>query len=321
MQGFGKDNGMLELLFALQFVIVLIFLVIKFKVVYNTFRKSETKQGIFYTIYLSATTIFIFNPMNYERTTITSFKRIIGEGVINGYDCTRVTSNFTLRVIIFAFFLVVYGLFMNYVKSLEYTPEQIKVWKFLDKFIVIAMVTVVLRGITYFYDASPNSESVFNHSFYLVAFIIFLSSAYIFLRLDRRIEAEMFKRLLFGIICISYPVSIMFPADWNRGRTQVIIQFSLCVFAVIFIKYCWKDVLNKILLSDVSVLLYSLFPIVTSLYIELINVLNQHGVFVAYPKRYYGILTLMLCMIVLICNFTWGGILRMDSQRAGYIHC
>ena len=139
---------MLELLFGLQFVMVLIFLIKKFKVVYNIFRESERKQGIFYTIYLSTTTIFIFNPMDYERTTITSFKRIIGEGVINGYDCTRVTSNFTLRVIMFALFLVVYGLFMNYIKSLEYTPEQVKVWKFLDRFIVIAMVTVVLRGIT-----------------------------------------------------------------------------------------------------------------------------------------------------------------------------
>lgn len=298
---------MLELLFGLQFVMVLIFLIKKFKVVYNIFRESERKQGIFYTIYLSTTTIFIFNPMDYERTTITSFKRIIGEGVINGYDCTRVTSNFTLRVIMFALFLVVYGLFMNYIKSLEYTPEQVKVWKFLDRFIVIAMVTVVLRGITYFYDASPDSESVFNHSFYLTALIILLSSAYIFLRLDRRIETEMFKRLMFGIICISYPVSIMLPTDWNRGRTQIIIQVSLCVFAVIFIKCCWKKVINKILLSDVSVLLYSLFPIVTSLYIELINVLNQHGVFVATPKRYYGILTLILCAVVLICNTTGKG--------------
>ena len=85
---------MLELLFGLQFVMVLIFLIKKFKVVYNIFRESERKQGIFYTIYLSTTTIFIFNPMDYERTTITSFKRIIGER----YGCFRANKKMASRI-------------------------------------------------------------------------------------------------------------------------------------------------------------------------------------------------------------------------------
>ena len=294
---------MLELLFMLQFVAVVGYTIKNFKAAYGAFLKTEKKQGMMYAVYFSFATAFIWNPMAAERTEVTSFKRIIGEGVVNGYDCTRVNTNFTVRFILLVVFFAVFAMFANYVRIIYCTSEMEKVWQFLDQFIVLAMVNIVLRGITYYYDALPTSDSIFYHSFYLIDFIILIAFAYIILRLDILVSADWYKRFMLCIFCVSYPLSIIISKHWNDGRIQMIGQSGLAVLAIIFIKFCYPKFKRQICRMDNVLSVCSLFPLFTSLYIEMIHILNQNKVFVGSPKLYYTVSIVLLGVLFLAVNY------------------
>lgn len=293
---------MLKLILISQFIFALGCLLMQPKKILNTFVDSERKQGILYAVYFSLSTIFVFNPMDEKRTSVTGFKRIFGEGVVNGYDCTRVSSNFTLWFLILALSFAVFSLFMHYIRTREYTLEQSKVWNFLDQFIVLAVVNIVLRGITYYQDALSEADSIFYYSFYLITFILIDSFAYVLLKMDRYIPAERFKVLMISLFCISYPTAILVSDDWNSGRTQMIIQVLLSVLAFFVVKCSSykgkiKEVASNLFLSDIAVVIYCSIPFLTSFYIELVNIFNQHRIFIADPKKCYAILVMAFLII------------------------
>lgn len=293
---------MLEMLFVLQFIVALGFILKNFKAVYGAFREPVKKRGLLYAVYLSVVAVFIWNPMDSDRTGITNFNRIIGEGVVNGYDCIRVSTNFTVRFLLLAAFLIVLVLFFNYVRTVYCAPELEKVWKFLDQFLVLALVNIVLRGITYFYDALPASDSIFYHSFYLIDFIILIAFAYIILRLDRIVSAEWYKRFMMGGFCVSYPLSILISRNWNDGRFQMLVQAGLAVFAVIYIRFFYERSKKMIYRSENVLVVCSLFPLFTSFYIEMIHVFNQYRIFVSAPKLFYGVAILLFVLLFLGVN-------------------
>lgn len=139
----------LDMIIVLFFLVIANFTIINIKQCKTSFDLKKFKEGWVYTVFFSCSFLFMFNPMDSLNTEIKQFHRMIGAGVLSGYDVSRVIGNFNKWFFMFAVLFVLMGLFVSYVKNKDYTEEQEKAWKFLDCFMILASVNLLLRIITF----------------------------------------------------------------------------------------------------------------------------------------------------------------------------
>ena len=154
---------------------------------------------------------------------------------------------------------------------------------------------LLIKCITYFQEES-GTEVVFHFSEYVMLLVICVAAAYILFHMERYISLERFGKLCLLGAALSYPVAIIIAQEWGAGRILLGILFIFAAAILLLIKLCGAYILDSpefdaALHAGTFVLPFA--PLMTSFYIELIHVMNQWGIFVAHPAKYYKIALLL----------------------------
>lgn len=278
----------------LVFLALLCYAIFKIEILYNCFKNTEDKKGFAYALYFSLQTTILFNPLEISRNKITNFKRVIGSGLITGVDVSKRIQNFNYWFICFAICFCLYFLLANYLRSRSVSNEDEKVFKLLDGVMLLANVTLILRLISYFYR-QDDVLLAFYYSDFLIVLIVMLSLAYLKWNLSKKIDVETFEALMFFGWMIAYPISIVLAKLWGAGRILLLTQIIISALLLFIVKYGTGDICKRYIWdnSTIYAVLGAVIPFFTSFFIELLVILNQHSIFIAYPRMCYGIVVLV----------------------------
>ncbi len=282
-------------------MIALFYFIFKIEDIYREYKNSEKKRGIWYAIYFSTYFTLLYNPLEKLKNEVIEFKRNIGMGIIENINVSRVINNFNSWFFIFTVFFISFFLLANYFKSKEISKENKKVIIFLDNFIVLANIVLLFRCISYF----NNSNNIFYYSYHATMLIVIVSLIYIFSNLKECLKSETYLKIMIIVMSISYPVSILISKNISFEKFLLGVQIIIMVCTVLILKL-GKRILKKInleLIVNSGVMILSLFPIMTSIYLEMINIFNQWGIFVSRPRKYYFIFSLLFFIVFLINIF------------------
>lgn len=257
---------------------------------------GHDRKSLAYAIYFAVSLVLVFDPIDTLRIEVNSFGRVIGSGFINNVDVSRRVSNFNHWFFYFAVAIVLFYALVNYFRQKELRENQKKVLEILDQIIILANVNLLLRCITYFADQS-NMQTVFYYSSAVLMFVVLVSVAYIVLGLDKKIPPSNIAKIMMIAFGLGFPIAIISQHGWQGGKLLLGYQIIITVLLVVIV-YLFK---NKIKLIDdnlftAGALVFSLIPFITSFYIEFINILNQHGIFVYRLRRGYAVVMALMVL-------------------------
>lgn len=293
----------LNTLFAIFIGIALCASIIRFEEIYSMFVK-EKKQGLSYALFFSVSLMLLYNPVDTIRTEVIDFKRVIGAGLNAGVDVSRRISNFNYWIIAFGIVFVLLYMLANYYLKKERSENQKRVIAFLDNFMILANCNLLLRCITFFKDSTSES-SIFYFSQNIIMLLAIAAICYCVFSIDRFVNADIFEQMIISALCISIAFAVIWGRELGNGRVLIGIAsilialiFPLCIISA-------KAILKQSIVRSIMVVtvVSSFIPIATSLYIELIHVLNQHCVFVAHPGKYYKISCLLGFITLIVTLF------------------
>ena len=292
---------LLKIVFSCLMGIGLCYTICRIETIYQSFVQAEKKIGIWYAIYFAVSLVLIYNPLDRIRNEVTEFARVIGIGIVENVDVSKRVNNFNMWFIIFAITFILFYLLVNHLLHKQFGEENKKVILFLDNFMVLANCSLLLRCITYFYDESI-SDSVYYFSSYAVMLVVFVAIAYIVFRLENNISANEFAKLVLIGVSVSYPLAIFVALEWGEGRVLLGVMFICQVLILSLCKFTPNIIMSKYYAYILTggVLILCMLPAMTSVYIELIHVLNQYSLFVARPAKYYKIAVLLMVLICLV---------------------
>lgn len=266
--------------------VVLCFGICKFEVLFQERKKEEYIRLVPAAVFFALLLVMKFNPLSEYGTEVKEFKRIIGEGIINNYDCSQVTTNFTLW---FGMFVVLFLCILSgglYLYAKDWNEEEKKAFKWLGKMLPLGYVSIGFQVISFFAETDKN---VFHFSFSVLTILIICSLVFILGKFGRKISFEHNKQIIFMFFLWSFPVGVLLGEYWENGRILLDIFFSMNVVFWIFL----MGAKRYLICSPVETILQVLFkvsaiiPLVTFVYIEGICILNQHNLFVGSPKVAY----------------------------------
>jgi len=253
-------------------------------------------------ITMSGAVLLYYNPLSKTNTLLDSFTRNIGYGVVVDYDISKVIGNFTKWTAAFVGLAFLFMLFFRVFGEKIQSERERCCWEYAQKFFILAMILMILRCVGFFHSEEEVANAfVYANSF--VNLILLCFFGYFLLRLSRRISFEKFIWIMAGENCLSLPLAIAVSDRWEDGLTlfavQVVCSF-LTMLLMCFIPYRTGE--EKV---EKSVLVWTLafisaIPLVTSIYIESLAILNQHSIFIAAVKKLYllGMLALILVAII-----------------------
>lgn len=147
----------------------------------------------------------------------------------------------------------------------------------------------------YFTNESSEERS-FRYITYLILIFLLCAMGYLCFRLNKAISAENFLTLILMAFSVSFFVAAVSKQTWQSGKTLLISQ--IIMFAIVIINTIQTGL-------RMVTIVFSFIPFVTSFYIELINILNQHEIYIESVAEIY-----MLAM---------GGIAILAELLAGMV--
>lgn len=273
----------------------------------KAYRLRGNQKGLAWAFFMSASLILTFNPLSQPKLTVSSFNRQLGYGLDINIDINKIINNFFIWFLLFSIAFVAYALYMNEIKNRSYTAEQRQAWKYLDNFLVLASINLLLKCITYFaYNESGAGFFSFTSNF--IYLLIFSDIAYIFLSLDKKMPFDTFKQVFWCLTGMSYPL-IPISRNDESGRMLFVSCTLLTIVYLLLaktVKYKdFKSLDKKRLLTSLSMTCCAI-PLITFAYIESLNFLNQYSIFIRHPRKYYmiaiGIVLLLTGPIYLSLN-------------------
>lgn len=268
-----------------------------------TSTESVSSNGRLFSVILSLELgfnfAFLINPLDEKRNASINFARKIGQGFINNRDAGRTFTSFLGWFIIISCVVLGLLLFFDNTSVKRRLRENKESFAFLKVLVAVYAAWMVLYAMSYF--RTIGSESV-NFLFTNYLFISLLLGTFIYVFIRFKYSKISFSKYLCGILALlglSIPLSNILFYELESGRTVAGIFFILVLcFAgvIIIVSNIIKsnrivDFLERRELSlsclHPFVFLCAAYPLATSLFIELIYILNQHSIYVAQPKRFY----------------------------------
>lgn len=299
----------LELIFsclvALLMGLALCYAVFHIEKLVKNFSESEKKKGLRYAVYFAVSLVFLYNPIDGVRTEVTSFDRVFGSGFISNVDVAKRITNFNHWFIYFGIVVTLFYLLANYCLQKEYCKEKSKVIGFLNQLMILADINLLFCCITYFLD-EEKMQTVFYYSSSVIMLIVLVCIAYLVFGLDRKIDAEVLLKLEVMAFSIAYPIAIISKLELQGGKLLFGMQ-AIFMLLIIPLSYCFGNLFRTkkgFALVNAGVITTALIPFATSFYIELINILNQHNIFVVHLRRYYVLgvgIGIVLTLLLAIC--------------------
>lgn len=269
--------------------LALCYAVFNFEKLWYVFRNTEKKAGLSCAIFFAAMTTMLFNPMDPIRNQMQEFGRVMGHAVVGNIDVAKRTSNFNTWFLLFALTFIGFYLLFNALHQREMNKEDKKALEFLDNFMVIANCGVILRCISYFQDESAYA-AVFHFSEYIMLLVAFVTIAYILLKISDYMSSNYFAAACMVLASLSYPIMVIIAMEWSEGRVLLGILFLFSIGFLFLAKIGGKEITRNRVFGRaiyIGACIVPFAPLATSLFIELIHVLNQWGVFIAHPATAY----------------------------------
>ena len=271
------------------------------------YRQNFTKKSIIWALVVSLSVMLSFNPLQSEHVSVDNFSRIIGIGVISGIDVEKIISNFMSFFFLFAILFSVCLLLMNYIRNKAFV-EDYDCMQSLDVLFEVSFVNLLLN-ITSFFAKEQSGLSVLNCSLVILLSLIVAHFLFIVLKLNKKLDYQRYQQIICIIFCLCFPIAMIL------GKGELIKTYFLSVIVVLgistlLLKILLKSTSNSLLLVGV---LFSAFCLpFTSVYIELVNILNQHKIFISNPLLVYvmAIIIGLFCIVGLVCitkkkSFDW----------------
>lgn len=312
----------MRILITLAFSIFLIYILWNLESLYREFILAEEKKGLSTAVLMAIFMILQYNPLNEGKTQVKEFKRVFGNGFISNFDSNQVIINFNGWFIIFLVAMGCFALLMHHIRSKSYSKEEEEAWNNFDKLLPVAYVSLIFRSIMYFSDQAVGN-SVFRYSTSIISLFMIFNVTYVIMRFSRKINYNMYSRLFYILMGISYPVAIFFTVEWGAGRFLFGINVLFSILLVVFIGVNKSSNINKLInknMLDSMTIIFCFIPLITSIYIELTNILNQYNIFVVHAKRYYFILLFLLVLATILLAFVFSStkIYIVDWKRIIY---
>lgn len=313
-------GSIFELLMAVFFHflmgIAMCFAIFRIQDLLKVFSESDNKEGILTALFFSVSAALAFNPLETINNEVTEFGRVIGRGLIANVDVSKRISNFSHWFILFAVSFVLFYLLSNYFYKKKMSDEGGKAIDFLRNYMVLANCCLLLRIITYFNDETASITAVYYFTSYAVMLVAVIVICYIAFNLDKTISFGNYARIHFAGVSVSLPIAIFIAMEWEKGRVVLGIWFTIALLIILYCKYFFDEKKEKKLESDLEVVSFmtSLLPLLTSLYIEVIHIMNQYYMFVAHPANYYK-MTILLFVILIISLIIIRRIIEFDVSK------
>lgn len=256
---------------------------------------SIKSYGILPALFFSLCGITISKPNENRKLILESFSRQIGTAVINGYDVQKMIKSFYSTFWIFVFSLLSLTFVFNKLYETRKSERNFKTFDFLNVFSVIAILNFSFASISYF-----NKGSIFltdySFSISLSCIFLFFSYLYLFFNIDRYYTFDYFNKIFISVLGFSFFVTYLL-------KINVFLLFFSSIFLIFslgYVVFSKRQLLKQ--LFNYEIFLFSIMPILTSLLIELMFILNQHEVFIIHPKRFLGTVFLILEVMGLIIS-------------------
>ncbi|CAI3193836.1 hypothetical protein [Clostridium neonatale] len=256
------------------------------------------------SIILSVVISSFYNPL--LNINVKSFNRTMGNGLMNGVDIVKRISNiqFYVFVLVPITFFSVYLVLSRILNNKEsYNKEFVE---FMQKISAITLISLVLGYMNKFYNGNFGKIEVIFPTILIILSII----ALIINTRKRILSFDIFKWSL----CSSFPIVLLVLLICNRINIDTSIKLFILLYIVIFTILASVIVLiyNKLninaLKKSYTIIIFA--PIITSLFQELINILNQYSVII--NKRFEVTLTIYILSIIT----STGYYLLLKSQKS-----
>ena len=278
-------------------------------------QKVERKNCLI-SILLSSAMVMLMPPTDAGKLSVRSFGRFIGLGIANDWDVSKSISSFYGWFMLFVLLCVILLLLLEYLLRRHSQIRDQVSWKMLDSSVLAASVVVVFRMLTYFWRLNS-----FSFGYFFILGVFVLDVIYCYSGLERRVDSEKYTLVKWAAMGVSFTFTVIFHGQWNDGRAWLINYYI--VFGILFtgILLCagrlktWKPSFENAGWRICT--LFMGLPLLTSIYIEAINVLNQYNVFVHKPRRVYcAVLLVFGCAAVLLCFL--GKNQKIKWKNSGY---
>lgn len=323
--------GILYLIFSLG--ICLAFLGLLYTAVFRVekemavFRQKGAKTGFLYGVFMTVNFVLLFNPVDPANTELKKFFRQIGNGVAHNYNVSRVTMNFIYWIVLAAVVMTLATGFIILAKTEKNSGEQGKAWKFLDDFMVVGVVHLVFRCITFFEEESQ-TDTVFYYSSALILLVTGSALAYIMFGMDKKISFRCYQICQITAFAAGFPAAALLNSGWESGRFLLGIQmllFAVLGVVILFVpvlpqktKYTGKPEHRPAMFA--AGVTAAFFPLALSVYLELVNVLAGRGKVVVGLKKWYLVSVLLMAAagVALALVIRAAKLRGFDEKRAAY---
>ena len=288
--------GALDIFIALILGAMLCWCVFNIERLLASCKKGKERKALPHALYFSVSFALLCNPLERSRNSVTGFDRIMGQGIMLDVDVTKRIGNFYLWLAVFAASFALFYLLANYWKRQEKSEEAQKAEGFLDNFMAVANCGLCLSCMTYF-------AASYNLSPYLTMAVVLAALLYISLNLGRYIKAGDFAILLLSIASAGYSAALALVGvlEWRRALILIgALALACCAFLFFAIRQARKKGYKFIAAACASAPILTALPLITSLYIESLHILNQHGIFAGNPSKYYA--AIFAAVILAFCG-------------------
>lgn len=258
-------------------------------------------EELFTSLFWGLTVMLWVNPLESDRVAVDSFDRQIGPGIVQNSDVSKIISNFNKWFLLLIMVFAVCYVILNLVRVTRNRSKE--VWEYIQKWLPFAYVALVLKCINYFYTLLNEGDGSAFFSGNLVALILFMLLVYYITDAEKLIPFSMLEKILIGSIGCSIPFAMLFDEEGELWKTACII-FALCFLLLYGVfgflsKRMKPEKVSKA--GDVITVLMALFPTITFLYIETVNVLNQHEIFINRPFLWYQAGSICYLILIIVC--------------------
>ena len=283
------------------------------KKVLSDFIEKKQKQGIQYALFFALNFSLLFNPIDSKNVSVKQFTRTFGLGTMRNWDVSRVISNFYVWIALFTILFFSFWIFFDWWKNRSCNAEERNAIAFLDDVMVIGAVQLGLKCFSFFLGRRWIFVSF---SAFIIDFYVALTFLYLIFHCSKSLSFDFYLRIIFSLFAFSFCVFVIFR------RTSLKFCFIVLAFLGIattfFAKFAKNIEGNKLIFSFAKScsVTFCFFPIMTSLYFELLNVLNSHNVFITRIRRYYAVAVfLIMCLTVVLAVIIYRKNLNMNFWK------
>lgn len=294
-----------EKLFAAVLICVVMAVgICKFEKIVQQYKNSFEKRSLLWAMALSLFTFIALDPLCIDNVMVDDFDRVIGLGVVTGIDISKIITNFTHTFFFILVSFVLSVLLVNYFRKQIADTDDKLCLAFLDTLFDVLSVNLLLNILFFFLKTQLNVE-VLNYSFVMLCILAIAHVIYILLKLKRVVCFRSYQQILCVIIGLCFPIVIVFwKGDLLNGYISSVIAI-LGIF-VLLLSIMKPKVSIGINVRKAIILFSGSTFLLTSLYVEVVHILNQNAIFVRYPLRLYIIILaisfLFICVFLMKIN-------------------